>query len=157
MATSLLKRYNTKNTLKSNIYHSNKREPPPFFHSDTNPALAHALVHCFDITHVLIVALKLIWLFFLKIILSYFIPTLNKSFRYTIFRRSYVNPPVVVLTNHCQSYTAFFLDKQCTKLPHPFFCSCLSPIIAHLCNYFLLSTPVAQMLLIPRWVSRQKK
>ena len=23
-------------TLKSNIYHLNKREPPPFFHSDTN-------------------------------------------------------------------------------------------------------------------------
>ena len=24
------------NTLKNNIYHSSKREPPPFFHSDTN-------------------------------------------------------------------------------------------------------------------------
>ena len=37
-----------------------------------------------------------------------------------------------------------------------FFCGCLSRTIAHLRNLFLLSTPVAQMLLTPRWVSRRK-
>ena len=37
-----------------------------------------------------------------------------------------------------------------------FFCSCLSPVIVHLCNLFLLSAPVARMLLTPTWVSRQK-
>ena len=37
-----------------------------------------------------------------------------------------------------------------------FFCSGLSPMIVHLRNLFLLRTPVARMLLTPRWVSRWK-
>ena len=35
-------------TLKSNTYHSNKRVPPPFSHSDTNPVFGHVLIHYFD-------------------------------------------------------------------------------------------------------------
>ena len=55
-----------------------------------------------------------------------------------------------------QSYTAFLHDVRCQKWPHSFFCSCLSRIIVHSRKLFLLSTPVAVMLLTPRWVSRQK-
>ena len=50
----------------------------------------------------------------------------------------------------------FLLDVRCQKCPHSFFCGCLSPTIVHLCNLFLLSTPVAQMVLTLRWVSIQK-
>ena len=38
----------------------------------------------------------------------------------------------------------------------PFSCGCLSPTLVHLCNLFLVNTPVAGMLLTPRWVSRRK-
>ena len=34
----------------------------------------------------------------------------RKSLRFTRFVRSYVKRPAVVLTNHCQIYTAFLLD-----------------------------------------------
>ena len=54
-------------TLKNNIYHSNKRGPPPFFHSDTNPVLGHVLIHSVEKTHVLVVHVELIWLLFLII------------------------------------------------------------------------------------------
>ena len=49
-------------TLKNNIYHSNKRVPPPFFHLDASPVFGHVLIHYFDKTHVLVVTVKLIWL-----------------------------------------------------------------------------------------------
>ena len=133
-------------TLKNNIYHSNKRKPPsPFFHSDTNPVLDHVLVYSDDKTHVLVVTVELIWLF-LNIIFLIFVQTPNKSFRFTRFRRRYVNRNAVVLTIHCQSYTAFYRDVRCSKWPGSFFLT-----------YFLLSTPVARMLLTPRLVSRRKK
>ena len=74
-------------------------------------------------------------------------------FRFTRFRKSFLNHPVVFLMNHCQSYTAFLLNIPCLKLPHPYLCSCLSKTIVHLCNLFLLDTSVAQMLLTSRWVS----
>ena len=79
------------------------------------------------------------------------------SVRLARFRRSYVNRPGVVLTNHI-SYTAFLLHVRCAVQSGrvPFFCSCLSPMIVHLRDLFLLSTPVARMLLTPRCVSRQK-
>ena len=66
-------------TLKNNIYHSNKRGPPPFFHLDTNPLLGHVLIHYVDKTHVLVVTVELIWLFFLNILSFNFVPTPNKS------------------------------------------------------------------------------
>ena len=51
--------------LKNNIYHSNKRGSPTFFHSDTSTVLCHFLVYFVDKTHVLVVTLELILLFFL--------------------------------------------------------------------------------------------
>ena len=53
------------------------------------------------------------WLLFLNIFFQSFVPTPNKSLRFARFRRSYVNRTTVVLTNHCQSYTAFLLDVRC--------------------------------------------
>ena len=143
-------------TLKSNIYHSNKRGPPPCFHLDTNPVLGHALIHSVDKTHVLFVTVELIWLLFLNILSFNFVPTPSKCLRLKRFRKSYVNRPDVVLTNHT-SYTAFLLDVRCAvQCGHvPFSCSCWSPLLGHLCNLFLLSAPVAQML-TPRWISRRK-
>ena len=93
---------------------------------------------------------------FLNISFFNFVPTPNKSFRFTRFRRSYVNRNAVVPTNHSQSYTAFLLDVRCSRLSYYFFYSCLSPVIMHLPNLFLLSTRVASILLISRWVSRRK-
>ena len=43
-------------TLKSNIYHSNKREPPQFFHSYANSVFCHVLIHSVDQIHVLVVS-----------------------------------------------------------------------------------------------------
>ena len=102
-------------TLKSNIHHSNKRKPPPFFHSDTNPVLGHVLVHSVDKTHVLVVTVELVWLLCLDTLSFNFVPIANKSFRFIRFRRSYVNHPADVLTNYCQSYTAFLLDLGSSK------------------------------------------
>ena len=55
-------------TLKRNIYHSNKRVPPPFFHSYINLVFAHVLIHYFDKTHVLVVTVELIWLLLLNML-----------------------------------------------------------------------------------------
>ena len=83
-------------TLKNNIYLSNKLGPPPFFHSDTNPVLDQELAHSIDKTHVLVVTVKLTWLLFSFVMLS-FVPTSNKSLRFTGFRKSYVYRPAAIL------------------------------------------------------------
>ena len=91
-------------TLNSNIYHWNKQEPPPFFHSGTNTWL-HSGPFCLqnpcsgcdsgtDLVDVL------------EYNFVDFVPTLNKSLRFTRFRRSYINLTAIILTNHCQNYTA---------------------------------------------------
>ena len=118
--------------------------------------LGHIQVHSIDKTHVLVVTVELIGLLFLNIFSLNFAPALNKCFRFTRFRRSYVNRPAVVLTNHCQSHTAFLLDVHCLKWPRSFFCSCLYPMTVDLRNLFLLCTRVARMLLNPRRVSSRK-
>ena len=120
-------------TLKSNIYHWGNEGPPLFFHPDTNPVIANALVHPVDKTHVLVVIMELIWLLFLNTLSFNFVPTPRKSLRFTRFRRSYVNHPVVVLTNYCQSYTAFLLGVCYSKWPR-------SLMIVNLCcsAYLLL-------------------
>ena len=148
----------TQELLNNNKDHSRKRGRPPFFHSDTNLVFSHILVHscrqklCSSCNS----GINLI--LFLNTLSFNFFLTQNKSFRFGRFRRSYVNCHVVVPTNHCQSCTAlpFWLDVHCSKQPRSFFCSCLSPIIVHLLNPFLLSVAVAQMLLTPRWVNRRK-
>ena len=70
-------------TLRSNTYHSNKRVPRPFFHSNTNPVFGHpvfghVLIHYFDKTHVLAGTVELICLLLLNIILFNFAPASNK-------------------------------------------------------------------------------
>ena len=130
-------------TLKNNIYRSKKQRPPPFFHLDTIPAIGHALVHSVDKTYVLLVTVDLIWLLFLNILSFNFVAAPRKSLKFTRFIRSYVNRPSVVLTNHCQSQTAFLLDVRCSKLP----CfSYLQLLVSNDSTFALLSTPVARML-----------
>ena len=105
-------------TLMKNIYRSNKRGPPPFFHPDTNPLIGHAVVHSVEKTHVLVVTLELIW--FMSLSFN-FVPTLRKCLSLTRFRKSYVNHPVVVLANHCQSYIGFFQMSAVQRGPWSFF------------------------------------
>ena len=112
-------------------------------HLDSNPVIAHALVHSLNKTHVLDVTVNLTWLLFLNILSFNFATTLIKSLRLTRFIRSYVNRPAVVLTNHCQSYTAFLLDVRCSKLPCSIF---LQLFVPNDSAFALLSTPVARML-----------
>ena len=95
-------------TLKSNIYHSNKRGPPPFFHLDINPVLGYVLIYSVDKTHGLVVTVKLICMLFLNILSFNFIPTPNKSLRLTRFGRSYLNHPAIILIN-TTSYNDFWL------------------------------------------------
>ena len=123
---------------------------------DTNPALGHVLIHSVDKTLVLVVTVELIWLLLLNILSFNFAPIPNKFLSLKRFRKSYVNRPDVLTDN--TRYTAFLLDVRCAvQCGHvPFFCSCLFPMLVHLRNLFLLSTPVARMLLTPRWASRQK-
>ena len=57
----------------------------------------------------------------LEYIFLNFVPTPNESRRFTRFRRCYVNRTAVVLTNHCQSFTAFLLDVRCSEWSRSFF------------------------------------
>ena len=120
--------------------------------------LGNILVHSVDKTHVVVETVELVWLFFLNIVSFNFMPTPNKSLRFTRFGRSYVNRTAVVLTNHCQSYTAFCLMCAVQK-GHVHFFFFLQPFVpndSHLRNLFLLSIPAARMLLTPRLASRRK-
>ena len=121
-------------------------------HLDSNPVIAHALVHSLNKTHVLDVTVNLTWLLFLNILSFNFATTLIKSLKVTRFIRSYVNRPTVVLTNQCQSYTAFLLYVRCSKLPCSIF---LQLFVPNGSAFALLSTPVAQMLWTPRRFGRQ--
>ena len=121
--------------------------------SCTWPVLAHSV----NKTHILVVTGELIWLLFLNILSFNFAPQPNKPFRLTRFKRSYVNRPAIVLTNHCQSYTSFLLDVRCSKWSSFFlffsffffffffFLSCFYPIIVRLRKLFLLGTTVARI------------
>ena len=148
--------------LKNNIDHLSKQGPPTFFHLDTNPVLSDVLVHSVEKTHVLVVTGELIWLLFLNILFFNYVQMLSKSHRFRKFRRNYVHLSVFVQPNHREMWIAFFLlDRHCWKRPYFLFCCCLSVTIVHLHNLFLLSIvllsiPVAQVLLAPRWKSRRK-
>ena len=95
--SSLLRQYNTHTTWRatSTIY-LNKRGPPPFFHSDTNPVLGHFLVHSVGKTHVLVVTVKFIWLLLLNILSSNFVLTPNKFLRFN-FNKTEVKSGVLNL------------------------------------------------------------
>ena len=71
--------------------------PLPVFHSDSNLVLDQVLVHSINKTHVLVVTLELTWLLFLNMLSFNFVPTPNKSLRFTRFRKSYVYHSAVVL------------------------------------------------------------
>ena len=79
------------------------------------------------------------------------------SVRLARLRRRYGKSPAVILTSPT-SYTAFLLDvRYAVQSGHvPFFGSCFSLMIVYLRNLFLLNTPLARMLLTPRWVRKQK-
>ena len=124
--------------LKSNIYHSNKRGSPPFFHVDTNPVTGHTLVHSVDKTHVLVVIVDLIWLLFLNILSFNFAATPRKSLRFSRFIRSSVNRPAVLLTNNYQSFCFMCAVRSC-HVP-----SFLQVFVPNDSAFALLSTPVAR-------------
>ena len=82
-------------TLKNNIYISNNRGPPTFFHSYANTVLDTWSILLTK--PVLVVTVELIWLLFLNIISFNYVPTPNKSLRFTRFIKSYAYCPVIVL------------------------------------------------------------
>ena len=100
-------------TNKNNMYHSNKREPPPFFHWYTNtwprsgPFFWQNLCSGRNSGTDLVVVLE--YVFF------QLCSKPNEALRFTRFRRSSVNCTAVVLTNNCQSYTTYRLDVCCSK------------------------------------------
>ena len=125
--------------------------PLLFFHSDTNPVLGHVLVYYVDKTHVLVATLKLNWLLFLDILCS---NTQKVSLVHKIQKKLCKSP-------YCrsnQSFTAFSCWMCSVQSGHVrfFFCCCFFPMIMNLRILFLLSTPVARMLLASRRVSRRK-
>ena len=81
-------------------FHSNKRVPPPLFHSDTNPVFGHVLIHYFDKTHVLAVTVEFIWLLLLNIVSFNFSNAEQISDWLARFRRSYLEHPAISLTSH---------------------------------------------------------
>ena len=145
-------------TLENKIHHSNKRWPYRFFYLDINPVLGHVLIDFVNKAHVLTVTVELICLLFLNNLFQLCSNAKQITVRLTGFRRIFVSRPAVVLTNDT-SYTASLLyvrwGVQSGHI-HFVFCSCLYAVIVHLGNLFLLSTPVARMLVTPKWESRQK-
>ena len=119
--SSLLTRYNTTHPEEQHLPLKQMRTTTIFF--IWIPILQLATLIFFVKT------VKLIWLLFLTVLSFNFVPTPGKSLKFTRFRRSYTQHPVVVLTNNCQRYTVFLLDVRCSKWPRSFFCS---PMIVQL-------------------------
>ena len=100
--------------LKNNIDYSSKMGPPPFFHSDINPVLCHVLVHSIDMFWLE----QWDWFSFCSWI--YFHSTLFKRRSNLLGSKDLEEAmcttlfPVVVSTNHCQSFNAFWLDIRCS-------------------------------------------
>ena len=125
-----------------------------FFCSDTDPILSHwFILSTKPCSGCLVVAVQ--YNFFKLFSNAKQISRLRR------IRRSYINCPVIAPTNHCQKCTALLLGVCISKRPCYFFCSSLlslyyySPM--HLRNLFLLSTPVARILLTPRSISDRKE
>ena len=132
-------------TLKNNIYISNNRGPPTFFHSYTNTVLDTWSILLTK--PVLVVTVELIWLLFLNIISFNYVPTSNKFLRFTRFIKSYAYCPAIVLIKSTllfclmcvvQSRNFCFFEAVCSQ----WLCVCV--------------TPVARVLLTPRWTSKWK-
>ena len=82
MAFILVNTIQDPRTLKNNIYNSNKRVLPSFFHSDTNPVCGHILIRSFEKNHVLVVTVELIWLMLFNILFFNFALEPNKFLLY---------------------------------------------------------------------------
>ena len=146
-------------TLKNNIYHSNRRNL--FKQTETTTIFSFGYRSCawprsglfswqkpcsgcnsgID----LVVALEH----------TFFQPCWNTKqiSRFTKFRKTTLRickPSSVVLI---KVMLHFCLISSVQNDQVPVFCTCLSSMIVHLHNLFLLSTPVTRMLLAPRWVS----
>ena len=102
--------------------------------------------------HALVVTVELIWLLFLCTLSFKFAPAPRKSLRFTRFRRSYVNHPALVLTNYCQSYTAFFAWCALFNVATFLFVQLFVPNDR---AFAFLSTPVARMLVTLGWICRR--
>ena len=114
-------------TMKNNIYYSNKREPPPFFLWDTNSVLGHVLIHSVDSTLVLVATVELIWLLFLNILSSNFVPTSNKSLLGWQNSEELRKPPCSCPNQpHKLNYFSVWCALRCLKWP-------LSLLIAAVC------------------------
>ena len=61
--------------MQNSNYHSNKKVPPPFFDSDTNPVFGDVLIHSSDKIHVLVVIVESVWLLLLNILSFNLVPT----------------------------------------------------------------------------------
>ena len=97
-------------TLQNNIYHSKKRVPPPFFHSDTNWPRSDPFFWqnpCSGCNSWIDLVVALEYIFFQLCSNAEQI-----SVRLAKFRRSYAKHAAVVLTSHT-SYFAFLLDVRC--------------------------------------------
>ena len=58
--------------LQNNIYYPNKRLPPQFFLSDTNPVFGQVLIHYFECSGCTV---EIIWLLLFNILSFNFVPT----------------------------------------------------------------------------------
>ena len=106
-------------TMKSNVYHSSKRGPSLFFHSDSNTWPCFGLFSWLNPCTGCNSRTDLVLAF--ELYSFNFISKPNKSLRFTRFRRSYKKCPAVGLINQCQSYIAFLFDVCCLKQPLYFF------------------------------------
>ena len=145
--------------LKNNNYHSNKRVPWPFFSfryqscvwPRSDPFFWQNPCSGCNSGIDLVVALEY----------TFFQLCSNVeqiSVWLTRCKRNYVKHPAGCCSNQPHKLHSVFAwyALRCSKWPRFFFCSCLPPMIVYLRNLFLLNTPLARMLLTPRWVSRQK-
>ena len=118
IAFILVNRIQYPRTLNNNIHHSNRWEPPLFFHSNINIW-----------TCILVATVGLISSSFLNILFFNFS---DKSLRFTRSRGSYVNRTAFFLTNHCDScnffcQSYFGLDVHCSKWSLFFFLQLFVP------------------------------
>ena len=94
-------------TLNNSIYHSNKREPLPFF------IWIPILVHSVDKTHFLVVAVELIWLLFLNFFFQLFSKTKQISQVHKIQKKlckSHYCASKLPLSNYLSQYSRLFLN-----------------------------------------------
>ena len=141
-------------TLKNNIYHSNRREQPPFFHSDTNTwpcsgpfCWQNPCSGCNSGTD---------WFAALEYILFQLCSNIEQISYVHKIPKKLCKPPCCGSNQPLSKLHHFFTWYALFKVATFLFCSCLSPTIVHLRHLLFLSTRVARMLLTLKRVSRRK-